>query len=330
VPASAAPVAHAQVTIYLNRDGGVFTPGEPNDSRSNVSSVPDTPVDLPAWDGDDTAWGEVVSCVRDLFAPFDAEITDVDPSTESHFEVVVGGLPQQLGLDANAAGVSPFRTDCSIINNSIVFVFPDVLDDNRRICEAIAQEVAHSFGLDHEYLCEDPMTYLTGCGDKRFLFRDAICGELSARECKCSRSQNSARMLLERLGSGSRPTLWISDPTGEDPVAKDALVRAAVTNQPGFIDLYVDGVIIDNAPPVTGSDPYAVVELATFGTLEPGTHELTVVARWDDMESTETVQVEVLDPDADNDLIGGCSGSGGGLVLLVAFSGIRRRRRPAS
>src|SRR5687768_15913028 len=139
---AAAGDAHAQLTVYLNRDGGAFSPGEPNDSRSNVSSVPDTPVSIPAWEVDDLVWGEVVACVQDLFAPFGVVAVDVDPGDTDHVEAVLGGLPGLVGLDPNAAGVSPFRTDCSVIDNSIVFIFPDVLADSRLVCEVVAQEVA--------------------------------------------------------------------------------------------------------------------------------------------------------------------------------------------
>ncbi|HEU5060725.1 MAG TPA: hypothetical protein VFU21_29545, partial [Kofleriaceae bacterium] len=240
---AAAGEADAQLTVYLNRNGGTYSPGEPNNSRTNVSSVPDTPVSIAAWEVDDAVFGEVFGCVQDLFAPFGVVAVDVDPGDSDHVEAVLGGLPGQLGLDPNAAGVSPFRTDCSVIENSIVFIFPDVLADARLVCEAVAQEVAHSIGLDHQYLCEDPMTYLTGCGEKKFLFRESICGELEPRDCKCTRTQNSARLLLDRLGSSQRPTLWINDPTGAEPVASEALVRVAVTNQPNWIELYVDGEI---------------------------------------------------------------------------------------
>lgn len=326
--------ARAQLVVYLNRDGGAYSPGEPNDSRSNVSSVPDTPVSIPAWEIDDTSWGEVLTCAQGLFAPFGAVVTDVDPVDSDHLEVVLGGLPGQLGLDPNAAGVSPFRTDCSVIDNSIVFIFPEVLVGNRQVCEAVAQEVAHSIGLDHQYLCEDPMTYLTGCGEKEFRFRESVCGELEPRDCKCTRTQNSARLLLDRLGSSERPTLWINDPTGEEPVASDALVRVAVTNQPTWIELYVDGEIIDNAPAVTAPDPYALVELTTFGSMSPGSHELTVRSYWDDgTDSTEAVEVTVMSGEGGR-ILGGCSAAGGrgaglalvAVTLLVARAGRRRRR----
>ena len=328
--------ARAQLVVYLNRGGGTFSPGEPNDSRTNVSSVPDAPVSIPVWEVDDVAWGEVLTCVQDLFAPFGATVTDTDPVDQDHVEAVLGGLPGQLGLDPNAAGVSPFRTDCSVIDNSIVFIFPEVLAGNRQVCEAVAQEVAHSIGLDHQYLCEDPMTYLTGCGDKEFRFRDSVCGELEPRDCKCTRTQNSARLLLDRLGSSDRPTLWINDPTGEEPVASDALVRVAVTNQPTWIELYVDGDIIDNAPEVTEPDPYSLVELTTFGVMSPGNHELTVRSYWsDDTSSTESVEITVLSGDGGK-ILGGCTAAGGGrgglalvaVVTVLAGLTLRRRRRP--
>jgi len=322
--------ARAQLKIYLNKNGGTYTPGEPNDSRTNVSSVPDQPVTIPAWEIDETSWTEVLTCVQDLFGPFGAVVTDADPGTSEHTEVVLGGLPGQLGLDPNAAGVSPFRTDCSVIDDSIVFIFPEVLVGNRQVCEAVAQEVAHSVGLDHQYLCEDPMTYLTGCGDKEFRFRESVCGELEPRDCKCTRTQNSARLLLDRLGSSAQPTLWINEPTGEDPVASDALVRVAVTNQPNWIELYADGEIIDNAPAVTTQDAYALVDLTTFGTLSPGTHDLTVRSYWDDgTDSTQNVQVEVVAGDASR-ILGGCAAggrSGGGWLALVAVTGLVARRR---
>ena len=73
-------------------------------------------------------------------------------------------------------------------------------------CEIAAQEIAHAYGLDHEFLCDDPMTYLSGCGRKTFQDRTVSCGEYSARACKCSGQQNSYRALIDRLGpAGSAP-----------------------------------------------------------------------------------------------------------------------------
>jgi uncharacterized protein (TIGR03382 family) len=102
--------------------------------------------------------------------------------------------------------VSPFTTDCGIIENSVVFTFTDVLPDDPRImCEVMAQEIAHSFGLDHELLPEDPMTYLDYAGERTFQDETASCGEDAARPCGidshvCWQKQNSVQLLVSRLG----------------------------------------------------------------------------------------------------------------------------------
>jgi MYXO-CTERM domain-containing protein len=103
-------------------------------------------------------------------------------------------------MPSGVGGVSPFS--CGTINNSIVFTFAVVYGTAYRdICETSAQEIAHSFGLDHEHLCSDPMTYLTGCGNKSFQNVAAPCGEYSNRACMCGgNTQNSVALLDQRLG----------------------------------------------------------------------------------------------------------------------------------
>jgi uncharacterized protein (TIGR03382 family) len=119
---------------------------------------------------------------------------------------VIGGHPSDVGLPDNVAGVSPFTSDCSIIESSIVFAFTDVLpDDPRTVCEVMAQEIAHSFGLDHEMLPSDPMTYLDYAGERTFRDEMASCGEFADRKCgingnMCRQRQNSVALLKQRLG----------------------------------------------------------------------------------------------------------------------------------
>jgi hypothetical protein len=167
--------------IYLNRDGAILRPGD-NDSARQRSSVVAQPTLITGWDIDDDTWADTVACVADIYAPFDVAITDEDPGDVPHIEVVVGGHPGDVGLPDDVAGVSPFATDCSIIENSIVFTFTDVLpDDARTVCEVMAQEIAHSFGLDHEMLPSDPMTYLDYDGERTFKDEMASCGEFAGR-----------------------------------------------------------------------------------------------------------------------------------------------------
>lgn len=200
----ASPRARSR-TIYLNRDGALLRPGN-NDARLSTSSIVQEPTLLAPWEIDDGMWSETVACMRELYAPFDVTITDEDPGDVPHIQAVFGGHPNDVGLPSNVAGVSPFTTDCSIIESSVVFTFTDVLpDDPRLMCEIMAQEIAHSFGLDHELLAEDPMTYLDYPGERSFQDETASCGEDVARPCGidthvCWPKQSSVQLLASRLG----------------------------------------------------------------------------------------------------------------------------------
>src|SRR5690349_13989226 len=169
-PIAAAGKTHAlSRTIYLNHNGVVLRPGD-NNSAGDVSSVVSEPTRITPWDVDDDTWRATVDCMKEIYAPFDVVVTDHDPGASvPHIEAVFGGHPNDVGLPAEVAGVSPFTTDCSIIENSIVFTFTDVLDDDPRVmCEVMGQEIAHSFGADHEMLASDPMTYLDYDGPRTF------------------------------------------------------------------------------------------------------------------------------------------------------------------
>ncbi|HUS30304.1 MAG TPA: hypothetical protein VMZ53_17470 [Kofleriaceae bacterium] len=209
-------------TIYLNPYGVVLTPGD-NDSRTDASSIVTSPTVINGWDIDVDTWNETVDCMREIYAPFDVTITDEDPGNVPHIEAVFGGSPTDVGLPDNVAGVSPFTTDCAVIENSIVFTFTDVIpDDARTACEIMAQEVAHSFGLDHEMLASDPMTYLPYYGERTFQNEMASCGEFGDRMCGingnvCRYQQNSVKLLGQRLGlKGAAPPAGEPTPDGED------------------------------------------------------------------------------------------------------------------
>jgi hypothetical protein len=195
-------------TIYLNRDGVVLRPGD-NNSSLDTSSVVTAPTEITGWNIDDDTWEETVACMKNMYAPFDVVITDRDPGSVPHIEAVFGGHPNDVGLPDEVAGVSPFTTDCSIIERSIVFTFTDVIEDNAQLmCEIMAQEIAHSYGLDHEMLPEDPMTYLEYNGNRTFQDEMAHCGEFGQRMCGidgsvCRQRQNSFQLLTDRLGASA-------------------------------------------------------------------------------------------------------------------------------
>jgi hypothetical protein len=134
---------------------------------------------------------------------------------------VVAGSPDQIGMPWGVGGVAPYDPyNCQVIDRAIVYAFADVYLQNgwaggtRSLCETTTQEIAHAMTLDHVLICEDPMTYLDGCGEKWFQDEYGTCGEYEPRECSCSRpSQNSVQLLMEIIGpsDGSTPPPPVDD-----------------------------------------------------------------------------------------------------------------------
>jgi hypothetical protein len=192
--------------IYLNRHGVTVSPGT-NDARINRSSVAKQPATIPAWNPPAEVWAETVTCLRTMFAPFTVEISEVDPETTPHIEAVFGGAPALLGVPSTVGGVAPLSKTCGVVENAMVYVFTDVLpSDALVVCETMAQEIAHAYGLDHALLPTDPMSYLASTRARRFQDVAAPCGETTARPCglgpsPCRELQNSYAVLIERLGA---------------------------------------------------------------------------------------------------------------------------------
>lgn len=186
--------------LFIQRcSGGLdLSPGA-EDSINNTSTIVPGPVTLPEYPFGNDSWAQVMANAREIFSPFNIEVTDEDPGPVAHDEAVVCGDAVDVGVPG-AGGVAPFT--CGIINNPITFTFPESLgNDPRLIAEVIAQEAAHAWGLEHEYLCEDPMTYLSGCGPKTYQDVDAECGEFNPRPCDCGvESQNSYQRILAAFG----------------------------------------------------------------------------------------------------------------------------------
>jgi MYXO-CTERM domain-containing protein len=335
---SAPAVAQSRV-VYLNRNGVTISPGD-NDARLNRSSITAQPTTIPAWNVDASTWAATVSCMRDIFSPFDIAIVETDPGNVPHIEAVFGGTPGLLGMANNIGGVSPFTTDCAVIENSIVFTFTGVLPaDPRLACEIQAQEVAHSFGLDHVLLANDPMTYLPYDGKRWFQNQNASCGEDTARPCGlngsvCRGAQNSVAMLVERVGLKSQagdtaaPTVAITSPSNGAtvPATFDVSFTAADNARVTMVSLYVDDV--PSGSVVTAPFTIPTPKLTT------GKHRLRIVATDGRNEKAQEITVTVAKgapaPDGEGDVIGGCTAGGGpsgaGLLFVLAALVLRRRR----
>lgn len=267
--------------VYLNRcySGCEVHQASIDDSRTFASSIAQGTRLIPEFSQGDMVWSEMVQCVKETFAPFNIEITDIQPpSTESYFMNIVGGSGRNLREDlANAGGVAPF--DCGEIPNAITYTFdvygPKPLD----LCWTASQEIAHAFGLDHEFLAKDPMTYIDGNLPKRFRDIDSDCGTLSVEGCACgSLKQNSYRRIVALFGPGL-------------PTAPDVMIRYPTTGtktQPGFtavaralddvrvekVELYIDGVLVTTQMTPIGDD----FDLVTPREISQGPHTMEVKA----------------------------------------------------
>jgi hypothetical protein len=187
VLAASAATAHANVTVFLERDGDVTDDG----------------VEIPAFGGGDRAWNGIVACVREQYAPFAVHIVDERPRHGEYITAMIGGRPSLLGYhDRTTDGVGPYTGD--VIRDATVNVFSQAGTGERdvvNLCAATAHEVGHALGLDHVRACGDIMSYSDRCRDRTFSDVDARCGERHARRCgDGERTQNSYRRLGELVG----------------------------------------------------------------------------------------------------------------------------------
>jgi hypothetical protein len=332
-------------TIYLNHHGATLTPGTNNSQRQTSTIIAHT-TQVPGWEASADDWAATVACMKSLWSRFDVTVTDVDPGTTPHIEALFGGSPTDVGMASNIGGVSPFSSNCSVIENSIVFAFTDNLPKRpRTICEVMSQEIAHSYGLDHELLASDPLTYLPYIGNREFQDVDAPCGESKPRACgitgvSCRPTQNSVQLLLARLGAADRdnepPSVGITAPAASATIAAGFAITAAVSDNVAVasVAFYLDGELLATKT----AAPY---ELATAATLARGAHTIVVEAiDADGNSATQERDITVTaattadgnavvgdDPGSDSFALG-CSvgGQPSFAVIAIAAALIRRRR----
>lgn len=270
VPAPAQPPqpagALAGSTIYLNKCTGGCTvrPGA-DDATTDTSMITNQQRNLPEYTGwTGTEWADVLQCVKEVYSPFNVHITDVRPDTAtSYVEIMVGGSPGDMGLPQGVGGIASIAPGCTAVPRGVSFAFTSELnvfaqeDGGSRVngmCWIIAQETAHTFGLDHEYefvednrsACNDPMTYRADCGGQKFYRnRFSRCGEDMTRPCACNNNQNSHQALLNVFGAGQSivppPTVSIGVPSQGGSLGGAVVANAGSKRGIDKLDLYLNG-----------------------------------------------------------------------------------------
>jgi hypothetical protein len=239
--------------VFLNRCAGgcVVHSGEDSDARTHTSPIP-PPGDhvISEFPWGDAEWDAVVSCLKDVWSPYNITLTETRPTSSDWGEAIIAGSPGQISLPAGIGGVAPIDQFCRSLNHPITFTFAEVLDDPDRvhlICAVASQEMAHAYGLDHTYSfldgsssCSDPMTYRDDCGGQSF-FRNHVakCGEYEPRGCRCGASQNSHVLLTGLLGLGTpttTTTVSIASPT-DGPIGDGITIVAPAFGDRGLTEV---------------------------------------------------------------------------------------------
>lgn len=272
--------------IYVNLDGSMLRgDASCSSSKQNCSfivSACGAPVMYPAFTGSATARAEILQLVRRYFAPFNVVVVDQRPQSGDYTMAMVGG-DATVTCDPNAgaaAGVAPL--DCrnqDIGENDIVFAFSEVVRNNpREVAITIAQEVAHSYGLEHTDNPRDLMyPQLTG-NEEGFLDED-----MRADPGQCFRGvpQNSFRALLEVLGPGTADeqppaVAFVSPRDGATRVGYTDSVRVEATDNVAVASVEV---VVDQGEEGQRNLARAEAEGYVFaGMFTPGRHTLTAKA----------------------------------------------------
>jgi hypothetical protein len=182
-------------TVFLNRAGGVYVKATPDNATTNSSYALDMTRTLAAYPYDNASWAAVKACVTQALAPFNATVTDVDPGTAQHHEIVFttaywAGSGVFSVSSATCASGTSFQ---SLPASGVAFLFANAFSAtsgatrDQLICEAAVSQLATEVaGLDHVTDCRDYLDVThQPCGAKMFVDAPLTCGEDTARACTC-------------------------------------------------------------------------------------------------------------------------------------------------
>src|SRR4051812_27453506 len=87
--------------LFLDRcANGCTVLNTANDATTNNSTIPmgKASYSLSAFAFGDAEWAAIVKCVKDVFSPYDMQVTDVKPDPSTLYDkTFVAGLPTEIG-----------------------------------------------------------------------------------------------------------------------------------------------------------------------------------------------------------------------------------------
>jgi hypothetical protein len=349
-------------TVFINYEGAFLSGGE--DSALDHLGCIEGGFGYPASLGSRTDADQVTEPVRAILAPFAVRVVDERPPEHLPYTMVmVGGLPQAIGLDDGVGGYACVIDCGDEIARETVLVFGEAIREPRELAQTIVHEVAHSWGLDHVAASELIMNPTTS-GAERTLGEgcsaldepgDADCLERHALFCDEPGTQDTVAELLAVRGPGepdlSPPHVELLSPHAGERALPGQLVRVEVVVEDDRPDFGWRWVVPELGWSQRGAEE-TVVELR----FPAGEHTVRVEAI--DQAGNEAAAEVVLvvgeaesdepepeaddppaepEPEADEDAGGreddGCrivpAASHEGLVLLLLLAAALRRRPTA-
>ncbi|MCX4242088.1 hypothetical protein [Paraliomyxa miuraensis] len=223
-------------TVFINYEGARLRGGD--DSSHDGLSCINGELDYPAFFGSEAVADQVTEQVRGLFEPYAVRVVDERPPEHLPYTMVmVGALPQDLGLD-NGVGGYACVIDCGdALARETVLVFGGSIEEPRELAQTIVHEVAHSWGLDHVAASELIMNPTTS-GAERMLGEgctaldepaSAKCNEQHAMFCAEPGMQDSVAEILALRGPAAPdlvpPVIELRSPVDGTRVWPGELVR---------------------------------------------------------------------------------------------------------
>jgi hypothetical protein len=195
--------------VFINFEGGVLSPGG-DEPRANRSSLLRTTTQVRAYQSPasidrQASIDSILTQVRDLYSGYRVLFTTTRPASAPYTMIMVGGRPQDFGLQSSVTGISPL--DCGNETSNVAFVLSDAIERGfepavatetlTRDAIVIAHETAHTFGLEHSIDPTDVMA--AALSELDVAFRDSA-GSPTSETAVCGANPGSIASLTALVG----------------------------------------------------------------------------------------------------------------------------------
>jgi hypothetical protein len=165
-------------TLYLAAAGGHYAPGN-DDSRTNTSTILSSAADLPAYPNTD--FDAVKACIVAGLAGFPVDVTDVDPGTAEHVELV---FTTQVPGVTSAPGIA--SAGCTARPNGVAFIAGTNIHNTPAVCGVALGLFGVTEGLDYTSDAHDFMNFNVCTSGCSFADAQETCDSGSPGMCLCS------------------------------------------------------------------------------------------------------------------------------------------------